>query len=152
MNKKYQLKYLSDYFYTKYPNESYPEFESKPTRPYVVFLIEIDDHLFAVPFRTNMNHKYGYKFKNTGRATHTTTGLDFTKAVLVDDELLLGTDATIDDKEFLELDKKHYFIRSKFEKYYYGYKRYLNGELNEYQEKSYKYTTLKYYHKELDIK
>lgn len=98
-----------------------------------------------------MNHKYGYKFKNTGRATHTTTGLDFTKTVLVDDALLLGNDATIDDKEFLELDKKHYFIQSKFEKYYYDYKKYLNGELNVYQEKAYKYTTLKYYHTEIQL-
>ena len=151
MSKKYQLKYLSDYFYTKYPSDRYPEFENKPARPYVVFLIKIDDHLFAIPFRTNMNHKYGYKFKSTGRATHTTTGLDFTKAVLVDDALLLGNDATIDDKEFLELDKKHYFIQSKFEKYYYDYKKYLNGELNVYQEKAYKYTTLKYYHTEIQL-
>lgn len=151
MDKKYSLKYLSDYFYIKYPNNIYPEFECKPERPYVVFLIKIDNHLFAIPFRTNMNHKYGYKFKNTGRETHTSTGLDFTKAVLVDDELLVGVDATIDDKEYLELDKKHFFIRTKFEKYYYDYKKYLHGKLNKYQEKAYKYTTLKYYHSELDI-
>ena len=151
MMKKFVLKYLSNEFYIKYPIDRYPEFESKLDRPYVVFLLEIDNHLFAIPFRTNMNHKYGYKFKKTDRYTHLTTGLDFTKVVLVDDTSLLGNDATIDDKEYLELDRKHFFIRLKFEKYYFDYKKYLSGELNEYQEKAYKYTTLKYYHDELDI-
>ena len=152
MSKQYELKYLSNKFILKYPEKDYSEFENKLNRPYVVFIIKIDNHTFAIPFRTNMNHKYGYKFKSTGRSTNTSTGLDFTKAVLVDDDSLLGDSATIDNKEFLELSKKHFFIRKQFIKYYKNYKKYLNNELNEYQSKAYTYSTLKYYHNELGIK
>lgn len=92
----------------------------------------------------------GYKFKATGRVTNYSTGLDFTKAVLVDASLL-GDPAIIDNKEYLELSKKHFFIRKQFIKYFENYKRYLINELNEYQSKAYVYSTLKYYHKELGI-
>lgn len=151
MNKNYELKYLSEDFLIKFPEADYPEFENKLTRPYVVFLVRIDNHTFAIPFRTNMNHKYGYKFLKSGRESNTSTGLDFTKAVLVDDEKLLGDDAIIDNDEFLELSKKHFFIRKKFERYYDGYKKYLNGELNEFQSRAYQYTTLKYFKNKLNI-
>ena len=153
MIRKYSIKYLSDYFAYKYPESEYPEFEHKINRPYVVLLLKIDGHTFAIPFRTNMNHKYGYKFIHSGRDTKTCTGLDFTKVVLVDDEKLLGDDAIIDNKEYLELSKKHYFIRKKFIRYYDNYKKYLNGELNEYyQSKPYIFSTLNYYKKELGLK
>ena len=98
-----------------------------------------------------MNHKYGYKFITSSRDTRSTTGLDFTKAVLVDDESLLGDNAVIDDKEYLELSKKHFFIKKQFVKYYENYKKFLNNELNQYQSKAYKYSTLKYFHKELNL-
>ena len=151
MVKHYEIKHLSNKFTQKYPDNIYPEFENKLNRPYVVFIIKIDNHTFALPFRTNMNHKYGYKFKATGRVTNYSTGLDFTKAVLVDDASLLGDPAIIDNKEYLELSKKHFFIRKQFIKYFENYKRYLRNELNEYQSKAYVYSTLKYYHKELGI-
>lgn len=151
MNKHYELRYLSSSFIMKYPEKDYPEFENKPTRPYVVFLVRVDNHIFAIPFRTNMNHKYGYKFITSSRDTRSTTGLDFTKTVLVDDESLLGDNAVIDDKEYLELSKKHFFIKKQFVKYYENYKKFLNNELNQYQSKAYKYSTLKYFHKELNL-
>ena len=153
MIRKYSIKYLSDYFAYKYPESEYPEFEHKINRPYVVLVLKIDGHTFAIPFRTNMNHKYGYKFIHSGRDTKTCTGLDFTKVVLVDDEKLLGDDAIIDNKEYLVLSKKHYFIRKKFIRYYDNYKKYLNGELNEYyKSKPYIFSTLNYYKKELRLK
>ena len=151
MTRKYSIKYLSDSFKNIYPETEYSEFEQKINRQYVVLLLRIDDHTFAIPFRTNMNHKYGYKFINSGRDTNTCTGLDFTKVVLVDDEKLLGDDAIIDNKEYLELSQKHYFIRKKFIRYYDNYKKYLNGELNEYQSKPYIFSTLNYYKKELGL-
>ena len=151
MNKNYSIKYLSNYFAYKYPESEYPEFEHKINRPYVVLLLKIDGHTFAIPFRTNMNHKYGYKFINSGRGANTCAGLDFTKVVLVDDEKLLGDDAIIDNKEYLELSQKHYFIRKKFIRYYDNYKKYLNGELNEYQSKPYIFSKLNYYKKELGL-
>lgn len=151
MNNKFEIKCLSSAFSLRYPISLYPEFEEKESRPYVVFLVKIEDHTFALPFRTNMNHKYGYKFKTSSKDTNVGTGLDFTKAVIVDDLSLIGKDAIVDKKEFKELSEKYYFIRNKFINYLRNYKKYINGELNEYQSRAYKYTTLKYYHKELKI-
>ncbi len=151
MAKEYELKYLSGEFYKKYNKISYPEIENKDERPYLVLLFKIDDNHFAVPFRTNMRHNYGYKFKKSDRKTDSATGLDFTKTVFIEDRSYIGADAVIDDGEFAELNKKYYFIKKKLIAYIKGYKQFLNGELNEYESKKYTYTTLKYFHKELKL-
>lgn len=75
MGEKYQLKYLTEQFYIKYNTKNYPEIEHKKERPYMVFLVEIDDNTYAIPFRTNIKHKWCYKFKNTTRETKYSTGL-----------------------------------------------------------------------------
>ena len=152
MNYNYEIRHLSNIFKIEYPENLYPEFENKAKRPFVVFLVEIDNHIFAIPFRTNMNHKYGFKFSESNLNTRSSTGLDFTKAVLVDNTKLLGEKVRIDSKEFKKLNKKCLFIKNQFEKYYYNYKKYVKGELNNKLSEAYKYSTLKYFHKELDIK
>ena len=114
MIKKYEIRRLSKEFITRYPEKFYPEFENKTTRPFIVFLIRIENHTFAIPFRTHMNHRYGYKFNKTNLSTRSSTGLDFTKAVLVDDQKLLGEKAKVDNMEYKELENKYYFIRKQF--------------------------------------
>lgn len=150
--KIYQIKVLSDEFYDKYPSEKFPEIEKKRNRPYVSLLVEIDGNKFAIPFRTELNHKYGYKFKNSDRESKNGTGLDFTKAVIITDEIYLGRDANISNKEYVELNSKIYFIISKFKKYVDGYYKFVDGGLDEFRSKAYKLTTLKYFNKELKIK
>lgn len=149
--KKYELRYLSEEFYAKYPPETYPELERKPTRPYMVMLVTIADNTFAIPFRTNVRHKNCYRFKHTSRDTESVTGLDYTKAVIINDSTLLGDPATIDDKEYLELSEKHYFIIKQFTAYVNGYLAFVKGELNEYKARQYQFTTLQYFHHELHI-
>lgn len=149
MNSAYELNYLSDSFYDKYNHKDYPEIEIKRERPYMVLLVKIDFNTFAIPFRTNVKHSYCYRFKNSNRDTDTVTALDFTKAVVVNDEKYIGNAATIDNKEYIELSRKYYFIISKFRKYLDGYNKYVDGKLNEYDAKKYKYTTLKYFNVEL---
>lgn len=56
-----------------------------------------------------------------------------------------------EDKEYVELNDRIAFIISKFRTYIKGYHNYAAGKANEYQAKRYKYTTLKYFHKELGI-
>ena len=85
-NKYYKLSYLSSEFYKIYNAEEYPEIENKESRPYMVILIQIDENTFAIPFRTNVTHKNCYKFKTSTRPTDSVTGLDYTKAVIVNEE------------------------------------------------------------------
>lgn len=151
MKKIYELHYLSEDFYNTYNSADYPEIENKKTRPYMVMLVSIEDNTFAIPFRTNIRHKYCYKFKNSNRDTKTVTGLDFTKAVIVNDDKYIGELATIDNREYVELNSKCYFIISKFKKYVLGYRDYVEGNLDEFEVRKYKYSTLKYFHKQLNI-
>ena len=151
MSKVYEIRQLSEVFYSEYDEEKYPEMERKKDRPYIVILVKIGKNTFAIPFRTNMKHDACYKFKNSGRKTKNETGLDFSKAVVVNEKKYIGKKVLIDWMEFLEIEQRYFFIISKFRRYISNYNRYLNGELKERDAQKYKYTTLKYFHKELGI-
>lgn len=149
--KDYELHYLSAEFYDKYNAVEYPEIEHKPQRPYIVLLIKIDNSIFALPLRTNIKHNCCYKFKYTSRPTNSITGIDFSKAVVINKPEYIGKNADIDNKEYVELNDRISFIISKFKTYLNGYHTYVKGQANIYQAKKYKYTTLKYFHNELGI-
>ena len=147
--KNYKLNYLSSNFYTKYNPVTYPEIEHKDDRPYMVILVKIDCNTFAIPFRTNIKHNNCYKFKDSSRATHSVTGLDYTKAVIVNNSEYIGASARIDDKEYIELNKNYYFIIKQFKKFVADYIKFINGKQSYYATKKFKFTTLKYFHNEL---
>lgn len=153
MNSKkfYELHYLSAEFYNKYNTFEYPEIEHKTHRPYIVLLIKVDNNTFALPLRTNIKHSSCYKFQYSSRPTDSITGIDFSKAVIVNDLSYIGETAEIDNKEYVELNDRIAFIISKFRTYIKGYYTYVSGKANKYQAKRYKYTTLKYFHNELGI-
>jgi len=150
-SKLYKLHYLSQQFYTDYGASDYPEIEHKATRPYIILLVKIGSNTFGLPLRTNIRHSCCYKFKYSSRPTDSITGIDFSKAVVVNDEKYIGCSAEIDNKEYVELNDKIAFITNKFKTYLEGYLKYISGTLNEFQAKNYKYTTLKYFHKELGL-
>ena len=106
MGKKYELKYLTEDFYKKYNSVDYPEIENKKECPYMVMLIKIENNTFAIPFRTNVKHNACYRFKNSLRNTQSSTGLDYSKTVIINDATYLGNTATIDNKEYIELNRK----------------------------------------------
>ena len=83
----YEIKKLSEQFYKDYPHDQYQEILIKEGRSYDVVLFEIDylaDCYVCVPFRTEMKHNNGYKFKFSGRSKKHQSGLDFTKLVIVE--------------------------------------------------------------------
>ena len=149
--KDYQLNYLSTEFYNKYSNSEYPEIENKDNRPYMVVLIKIENNTFAVPFRTNVTHNNCYKFKKSTRPTNTITGLDYTKAVIVNNDAYIGEAARINDMEYTELSNNSAFIIKQFTKFVADYISYANGKKNYYASRKFQFTTLKYFHKELGI-
>ena len=150
-NKEYQLNYLSPRFYEVYNSTEYPEIEHKETRPYMVLLVRLEDNTFAIPFRTNISHSNCYKFKQSTRPTGSVTGLDYTKAVIVNDERYIGVPARINDKEYIELNDNYKFIVKQFSKFVADYITFANGKINYYNMKKYRFTTLKYFHRELGI-
>lgn len=150
--KQYKLNYLSPDFYLKYDKINHPEIEIKENRPYIVILIEIKSNIFAIPFRTNIRHNNCYRFKNSTRETNSVTGIDYTKAVIVNDNKYIGEDARINDKEYIELNNNYKSIIKQFQKYVEDYVKYItNKENGYYKEEKFKYTTLQYFHNELGI-
>ena len=117
----------------------------------MVLLLHIDANTFAIPFRTNISHNNCYKFKNSTRPTNTITGLDYTKAVIVNDAAYIGDVARINDKEYVELNDNYKFIVRQFYKYVNDYIAFAKGKTNYYSIKKFRYTTLKYFHKELGV-
>lgn len=150
-NNSFTLNKLSADFYNDYDSVSYPEIENKPDRPYMVLIIRINGNTFALPFRTNIRHSYCYKFANSGRNTNSVTGIDFTKAVIVNQPNYIGVAATIDNREYVELSNKYHFIINKFTTYLTGYINFVKNGGDEFTAKKYRYCTLKYFHKELGV-
>ncbi|MFI3167526.1 MAG: hypothetical protein R3Y32_05330 [Bacillota bacterium] len=153
MSKKFILCKLTQKFFSDYPKDQYPEFEEKIGRPYVVFVITIGGNKFGLPLRTNVRHGSCYKFKSTTRNTSSSTGIDFSKAVILNNPLYIGLETTIDNREYIELDGKIIHIMKKFEMYLNKYVNYKNkGVVDKNIEYTYRYSTLQYYHNELGIK
>lgn len=117
----------------------------------MVLLIKIKNNTFAIPFRTNIHHNNCYKFKTSTRSTDSVTGIDYTKAVIVNNIKYIGTPARINDKEYTELSDNYGFIIKQFQKFVSDYIKYANSEKRYYASKKFKYATLKYFHKELGI-
>ncbi len=145
MNQLFELRKLSQHFYVDFPHELYPEVEAKPSRPYVVLLVRIRGIIFGIPLRTNIRHRYCYRFRTSDRKTDSSTGLDFTKAVVLLEKRYLGPETTINKKEFIELQDKAYFIVKQFKKYVDDYIEYKKNGANNYVSQRYRYSTLHYF-------
>jgi protein AbiQ len=140
-----ELRKLGDKFYKDYPKDLYPEFERKKDRPYVVLIISIFENKFAIPFRSNIKHSFCYRFKKTNRKTKSFTGLDYSKCVIVNNQEYLGEIASIDNKEYAELDDRYFFIIKKFKNYALNFIKFLNNPNNEDLQEMFKFSTLNYY-------
>ena len=145
MAKLIELRKLSTNFYASYPENEYPEMEYKTGRPYVVLLVKINSVKFAIPLRTNIRHSYCYKFRTSDRETNSITGIDFSKAVVIEKDEYLGEETNINDREYIELQEKTFFIIKQFKKYVNDYINYRKNGGNEYVAKRYQFSTLKYF-------
>lgn len=96
---------LSAQFFADYPHNQYPEIAMKVGRPYSCLLIEyFDDLLICIPFRSHVRHPHAYHFRTSARAKKSQSGLDYTKAILIqkNDYLDTTTPAVVDQDEYKE--------------------------------------------------
>lgn len=156
MNYDFQLVRLTSLFYQDYPHSSYPEILSKNSRIYNCFLFEIWTDMFVcVPYRTEISHKYSYRFKHSARSRQHKSGLDFSKAVIISNpDYISHTAAVIDTDEFKETIANITYIATKAFQYVKDYIDYNKGihtiSAQEYTRR-YQYSPLKYFHRELNI-
>lgn len=132
--------YLTNEFYQKYNKCS--EIEKKHNRPYAMLLIKIDNVSWAIPLRSNINHKYVVWSDKENKC-----GLDLSKAVVIEDEKYISSGKpTIRQNEFNELKGKNHIVHKKMKKYIEKYiKAYFNQHIDR-NKTLCKYSTLQYFH------
>ena len=108
---------LSKKFYDDY--SSCKEILKKSNRPYLMMIISINSVDYAIPFRSNISHKYAYW---TDKPNH--CGLDFTKAVVILKSEYIGTyKVQLRQNEFNAIKGKEYEIAKKFSSFIKLYKK-----------------------------
>ncbi|MCQ2815329.1 MAG: hypothetical protein MJ227_03490 [Bacilli bacterium] len=141
--KEYKICLLSDEFYEKYPTDIFSEILQKgETRPYLVLLLKIDGKQYAIPFRSNINHKYCFKIVNNRGLKE---GLDYTKTLVVE-EKDVGRSAHLRSGTIPQVDEHIDVIIRDFKKFIELYKKIKSGEKRgKTEEYIYSMTTLKYF-------
>lgn len=142
-----KFNFLKKEFYEEYKNCK--ELEKKENRPYAcITLITIKNTTFAVPIRSHIKHNYAF-FTNENKDK----GLDFSKSVIIKDtkKFISTTTAYIDKEEYKKLLGKEKFIEKKLQSYIKIYKKALKTPNSLTNKKILEYSTLQYFHKELEI-
>lgn len=153
----YQVLNLTTKFYDDYPDPPYGEIVRKDARPYNCLLIQSHyDYFICIPYRSNVTHKYGYKFKYSARSRRTNSGLDYTKIIIIKNLNYIGaSDAIVDTDEYRETRYNIKYIKNDSQIYIDDYIEHILGKSTKYDarefQRAYGYSTLKYFHRELGI-
>ena len=153
----YQVLNLTDKFYTDYPEEKYPELLQKDPRPYNCLLIQSHyGYFICVPYRTNVRHRYSFRFQKFDRSSTYNPGLDFSKIVIVTNHDYIGNkDAIVNQKQYNKTRERIEHIKNDVQKYVDNYVAGICGNDTVYDsqefERIYQFSTLQYFHKELGI-
>lgn len=136
---------LENKFYSDYSN--CPEILIKMNRPYVVFLINLNNLTFAVPLRSHITHKYSM-------ITIGNRGLDFSKAVVINDRqrYISRKKAYIDSREYQIIMNQKWKITKKMISYINKYKKALKDTSIRENKILCDSSSLQYFHAELGIK
>ena len=152
----YQILKLSTDFYDTYPHEKYPEILLKRERSYNCLLLESHyGYFICIPYRSEINHPYAFKFKGTKRSKRHSSGLDYTKIIIIKETRYFdNSPAIIDKDEFLKTERFIKRIRNEALNYIETYINHIQNtapvDVAEYKRK-YSKSTLPYFHKELGI-
>ena len=152
----YQVLKLSDEFFREYPKTLYKEILEKTGRSYNCLLIQSHyDYFICVPYRTEISHKYAYRFKKSKRSLKHKSGLDYSKIVIIEKlEYIHSEAALVDQDEYNETRKNMNRIKREAMEFVDDYVAHMNGEkLLNVKEfiRRYKFSPLQYFHKQLKI-
>lgn len=140
-------KRLTPTFFSTYANCT--EILQKSGRQYCIALLLVDGIKFAIPFRTNIGHSHCYLFSNSPRGAN--SGLDFTKAVVITNDVYIGQDAIVENSEYSEFIRKRVVIANRFENFINNYKQWIKNPAYYHTEDVIAFSSLQYFHKELGI-
>ena len=151
-----EVRKLSPLFYQAYPLEAFPEIERKSARGYETLLVERrEDYYICIPFRSHITHKNAFLFRESVRSRNHASGLDYSKICIIKNEEYIDPNpGVIDHDEYSEMQRNLDRIVGEaceyIDKYVAHIKGYHTLERHVFQRK-YMYTTLKYFHNELEL-
>lgn len=146
------LSLLSLKFSKDYPADTYPELLHKHNRPYTCLLIEThNDYFICVPFRSSIRHKNAFMFTSTARSKYTKSGLDYSKIIIIKDNIYFDSTATaiVDRDEYTEMMKNLPTIVQEANDYVEAYINHIKGIVPMHPRafaRKYQYSTLRYFH------
>lgn len=146
---------LTQAFYNKYDSTTYPEILSKSDRPYNCLLIDMNTYYICLPYRTHINHRYSFTFKNSVRSRNNRSGIDYSKMIIItNDQYINASSGIIDQDEYNETIINIHKIVVNAIDYLQVYIDYKNGNSNISEEeylRRYGKSTLPYFDKELGL-
>ena len=126
--------------------------EKGKIRGYGIVLVNYGQHQFAIPLRSNINHKACFLTSGqNSQSNNIRKGLDFSKALLIKDPNYISRELfKISDKKHDILKSKEHYIKNKFNQYIEKYIRaLLKSDQRILNLPEYRFTTLQNYHLEL---
>ena len=153
----HQVLRLTEEFYDRYPNPPFTELETKKSRQYNCLLVQSPyDYFICIPFRSRVNHKYAFHFKDSARSRRGKSALDYSKSVIVNDTVFIDSKpAIVDSDEYSEMMRNMDIIVREILKYVDEYVSFCNNESLRISEEEfarrYRFSTLKYFHEILGI-
>lgn len=127
---------LTDEFYDKY--SECKEILHKKNRPYALLSIKVDGKLYGLPIRHHIAHPYSFRTIND-------SGIDFTKAVLIEDQNYIAGETVIEEKEWKIINREENTIKYEFGKYLNQFKRAMKHRDNPRSKNIIKYSALQYF-------
>ncbi len=131
-----ELRLLFDSFYNTYDPSCCPEILQKSNRAYNIAVFNSHKGYYVcVPFRSNITHKYAYRFKKSKRSKYNKSSVDYKKMIII-----RNLDY-IDDDNIAVIDKDEYI----------DYKTGKQNISEQEAKRRYEFSSLQYFHKELGL-
>ncbi|MBS5065079.1 MAG: hypothetical protein KHZ58_15020 [Hungatella hathewayi] len=152
----FRIRALTEAFYHTYPDPPFKEILKKKRRAYNCLLLPTQDTFFiCIPYRTEIAHPYAYHFTSSLRSREHKSGLDYTKMVLIrKKEFIADSDTVIDQDEYVETRNNIDRIQKEAFQFLDDYRNHQKGVILLHKsefERRYKFSPLKYFHKEMEI-
>lgn len=152
-----ELRLLFDSFYNTYDPSCCPEILQKSNRAYNIAVFNSHKGYYVcVPFRSNITHKYAYRFKKSKRSKYNKSGVDYKKMIIIRNLDYIDDDniAVIDKDEYIEFVQNLTRIQSQALSFLNEYIDYKTGKQNISEQEAkrrYEFSLLQYFHKELGL-
>lgn len=137
---KISINHLQSSFYQKNNGSQY--LQPKQGRGYGVIKVQIQNYVFAIPLHSNISKNSGFVLDNKNGNL---TGLDYNKAVIIDDMSDIGRTFKIPKEQLSKIRKNEHRIITQFEKFVIDFIYRIKTNDQNVLKRKYKNSTLHYY-------